>query len=575
MNHSDVIKRKNRKFLKKTYYLKLIFYPLIAFIGNSEIILFFEKPIDWIIRLFGVNKSVHTFIKHRDFAKWFKGEFTKNTGDKILLIPTQVGANSNFILLNLLFSKYFQQKGFKPILFVCNSSVEICMKETYFKNRSKNPNFCRECFHGYNKIRKSTGIEILMMNDFFDDYLKVYWIEQIAIIEKIESLTDCKNFEYSGFGIGVVAEKNVLRYLLQGKFYNVPYEIDIYKKILKASVKHFLIIKKLFETRLINNSILANGTLAFESIYREFCHRNNVNYITYETFTGSNSVIYKKNDEVMNLSWPNEWSVFKKNTILNKQIIDAVEKFFSSLQSGNGIYTKWNAEHETDKLKGVKRYACLFTNLNIDTAVLSKHNIFIDMEDWIISVIDFWERSVNGLTLVIRVHPAEVKHRTATAEFMGDRIKKHIKTNDIILLDSTDKVNSYVLLKGMEFSMVYSSTIGLETAFLGKPCLVAGMPYYRNHSFILSPSSNEEYFQTLGKLISGQFVFKIDRNELFKLVYFTFFERTKMLKGIKLSTPNGECNSIYSAPEIMINENRKFFEDFYNELINKDTFEMQ
>ena len=50
------------------------------------------------------------------------------------------------------------------------------------------------------------------------------------------------------------------------------------------------------------------------------------------------------------------------------------------------------------------------------------------MEEWVFSIIEHWKREEQDITLVIRVHPGEVKLITASNEFLGDRIKRDVET---------------------------------------------------------------------------------------------------------------------------------------------------
>jgi len=291
--------------------------------------------------------------------------------------------------------------------------------------------------------------------------------------------------------------------------------------------------------------------------------------MTYETYIGNNSLIYKKNGPVMDLNWSEEYRSYFKNFTPDDSIKLKVDGFFNDLQKGVGMYAVLNKEHRKDKLAGIERYACLFTNLNYDTAVIDKHFLFENMEEWIISVINFWKTNNPDITLVIRVHPGELKLVTASREFLGDRIRKACNNNEkILVFDADEQVNSYELIKGMEYGLIYSSTIGLEIARAGKPCLVAGLPWFRDKSFVIYPNSADEYFKKAELLNAGTLKFVPDEDELVRTIYFVYFNRVKRLHGIKLYTPQEDPNTVIDNPAEMIRANITFFNEFRDELFS-------
>ena len=124
--------------------------------------------------------------------------------------------------------------------------------------------------------------------------------------------------------------------------------------------------------------------------------------------------------------------------------------------------------------------------MNRDTAVLGKNPVFHSMYEWIEEVIDYWNLNKIETKLIVRVHPAEGKNISVTKDTVKTRIGDLIEqSKNVYLYDSLDEVNSYSLIENMKFSLVYASTIGLETAIMGKVFIVAGNAHYRYKSFSL------------------------------------------------------------------------------------------
>ena len=318
--------------------------------------------------------------------------------------------------------------------------------------------------------------------------------------------------------------------------------------------------------------ILYNGTLSFESYIRAYCKQKEIDYITHETYVGQNSWIYKKNDEVMKLTWNEQWKEFNKKKFSEEQSIKA-QDFIEGLRHGKQMYAKLNEPTplETMVKKDVE-FAVLFTNLNFDTAVLGRNPHFNSMEDWIIQVIDYWIKEQIALNLIIRIHPGEVKLITPSADFIGPKIRDRIKgVSNIILFDAMDKVDSYTLIENMKFGLIYSSSIGLEISYLNKLCLIAGDAFYKNEDFVSFPKDRTDYFAILKEMTSGTYPEKNEetKKSLLKFIYFIYFHRVKRLKGINMDHANHVNLFSFETIEELNTMNNEVFEEFEAEVLNK------
>lgn len=561
----------NRRYLLKLRIVKAVFYPVIIFLDKFCISESLTRHIDKLLRKIGVGKSVNEFWKYKEFGKLFRDDFRFCSEKKdIVLFPGFLGVNSNFTMINLMIAKHFLSFNLKPLFIVCRSSVPLCQKENVYKTRKHNPFMCHECSNGYRKLSEDTGIQVEYFDRFIDSDIKKIIDHEYKKINKLSTHEQCRNFSFNGRPVGDETLKNVLRYFLKGTLDGTRSEIKIFKKYLKSAVILSAVHKKIFDlNNNIKYTILHNGTLAFETITRSFCELRKIPYMTYENYMGKNTLIYKKNGEVMNFSWEHEYEMFKEQTDYTPEMQSKVDQLFTELQVGKHAFGVLNKKMEKPDRFIPGEYVCLFTNVNFDTAVLGKHTIFKDMTDWLMSVVNYWSENVRDMQLVIRVHPAEIVMRSATSEFMGDYLKKIIKTKNITLIDSNEEYNSYDLIKNMKFGLVYSSTIGMEIAYRNKICVVAGKPYYRGKSFVISPVSKQEYFLTLDKLFNKATYFQIDKDELNRFIYFIFYNRLKYLNGIVIYTIDSEPHTMFEKSNDMISGNMNFLNDFTEELLAK------
>ena len=560
-------KGKNRVFLIWVQTVKILFYPAVVIMDKTGLLKPLSKPLGNLVRLLGIEKSINSFTQFRDFAGYFKGDFTKsNRRGRKILFPSFLGVNSNFTMLDLLFAKYYAGKGFSPAFVVCNSSIDICQKENVIRSRKLNPLFCHECWKGYRDISESTGVETLYLSNFKNKNLESRIAGARARITKLRSVDEACAYIFDGMSVGDLAYKSVLRFFLKGSLSGTEQELRIFKRFIESTVTVGLLFNELLDNEPDTvRVVIPNGTLALEAIMRFHCEKRGIPYMTYENYMGENTIIYKKDDEVMKFNWDKEMASGQDTGITKSEMTEKADRFFSELRVGRHKYAVLNRDQDKTDISRYGRFVCAFTNLNFDTAVIGKHSIFKNMDEWLESLVDYWTQSGSGLNLVIRIHPAEVKMRSGTSEFMGDKLREKITSDHIFLIDSTDRVNSYDLIDNMEYGLIYSSTIGLEIAHVNKTCVIAGKPYFINKPFVVTPGSREDYFSTIEKLNNRRFSFEPDKEALDKMINYIFYNRLKRLNGIKIFTLNAERNTALDNSDDMLRDNIEFFDEFEKE----------
>jgi hypothetical protein len=65
-----------------------------------------------------------------------------------------------------------------------------------------------------------------------------------------------------------------------------------------------------------------------------------------------------------------------------------------------------------------------------------------------------------------------------------------------------EKINTYDILEIASLGLAYTTTVGLEMAMRGAPVIVAGNTHYRGRGFTYEPSSWDEYYDLLEKILS-------------------------------------------------------------------------
>lgn len=142
---------------------------------------------------------------------------------------------------------------------------------------------------------------------------------------------------------------------------------------------------------------------------------------------------------------------------------------------------------------------CLLgTNVVGDTATLGRATIFRSQKEWVTEVIRYF-RERPEVSLVIRAHPDEVWQKAKAR--IGDlamEMARDIK--NVLVIPGTSDVNTFTLMERSDVGLAWVSNFGLDMALRGKPVILAAAAQYGFTGICLVPQTQEEYFETIGKV---------------------------------------------------------------------------
>jgi hypothetical protein len=123
------------------------------------------------------------------------------------------------------------------------------------------------------------------------------------------------------------------------------------------------------------------------------------------------------------------------------------------------------------------------------------------MAEWIAKTVQYFAARTD-VQLVVRVHPGErlMKGPSSLGVIHAavPQMPDHIK-----LIGPDEKVNTYDLMGIAGLGLAYTTTVGMEMAMRGAPVILAGQTHYRGRGFTYEPTTYDEYFGVLDKLLSN------------------------------------------------------------------------
>jgi hypothetical protein len=166
-------------------------------------------------------------------------------------------------------------------------------------------------------------------------------------------------------------------------------------------------------------------------------------------------------------------------------------------------------------------------NVPFDAGYMELTTIFPSMRQWMLDTVRGLLETTS-LTVVVRAHPAEALH-WGTRERTPDLLAQAgLSGPRLVVLPGDAPVNTYALVEACRFGVVFSSTIGLEMAMLGKTVLVGSDIYYTGRGFTVDAKSRDDYFAALGRLAAespGLDDEQVRRAQLFSYLFHFVWQR--------------------------------------------------
>jgi hypothetical protein len=143
------------------------------------------------------------------------------------------------------------------------------------------------------------------------------------------------------------------------------------------------------------------------------------------------------------------------------------------------------------------------------------------VRQWLLDTVDYLLEN-SELDIVVRGHPAESR-RGFDSEKVSLIISDIQKGSGRIKIISGDSdINTYDLMEGCRFGVVFASTTGIEIAMHQKNVIVGANVYYSRYSFCKSAENRHHYFKLLKDLISNKSTLPEKKSHEAAIVYSVF-----------------------------------------------------
>jgi len=394
--------------------------------------------------------------------------------------------------------------GHEVIVIGCNGTVDACTA-----NLDHTRAICNYCIK-----RRQTGFELLtgsFSERSLDDYLAPGLAAELAAsTDEIPDLTALRALRYKDADVGYAAfssyayvarkpkpslEKRVVQQLVQ----NLVNTGKIVYEAIGAAI----------EREQPDKVILHHGRSAIDRAALRACQSANVECLIYETALSLDRLLCFKNAlphdiqnfaSTVNARWDeapdDKVEVGKAFFEMRRSGVNSIETDGRTLSTQDRSFiSRQDAGRLPDEWDPALRNITIYGTSNDEFIAISP-----EYEDRVypsqVDALDQLSKSLEkeNVHFYFRIHP-----RQAGVEDDLTRALDALKAerDNISIIPANSDISSYALLDGSEVALTFRSTMSMEAAYWGKPCLILSASIYKPLGASYNPRTHEEVVQLI------------------------------------------------------------------------------
>lgn len=493
----------------------------------------------------------------------------KNKNSQSILICTLSGDNYIIRMFDYLFYVYLKIKNKNTFILKCSKSLNLCNASnyTFFTKTlvedniaSAQANICNFCNKGFESDFPKDIKDVISLKSFInskDLILANNYVKKINI-KNIKSFNGKFSFLNEHVFSGFIRFKGT-----SNENINRSEDLIIYKEYFKSAILFFLAFKRILRQKKITKIITHHGIYIPQGIIPLISKKQKIPFYVWQPGYRQNSLIVTKNKNVHNFFPENRtW----RNHLLNKKQKTKIKNYLNQRISGNEGWINFQSGKSLDKSlndfleKNTKGNYLLALNVDWDAKLHFKKSIFKDMFELIDYTIEYFIQNSNK-KLIIRTHPGEFLGNVPTSFSVEDYIlSKFGKIPDNIkIINSFSKINTYKIAKNCNFAIVYSSKMSIEFAAMGIPVICCGEAWIKNKNITFDPKNKKDYLNFLNmNFKKAKKVQKTKIDKALQFAYFYFFKKmikVNLIKKFKYRYPRYVSNIVNNKNKIKQDQN--------------------
>ncbi|MGD8403890.1 MAG: hypothetical protein PVJ21_09530 [Anaerolineales bacterium] len=267
--------------------------------------------------------------------------------------------------------------------------------------------------------------------------------------------------------------------------------------------------------------LVPNGLVTELGVFYQVARQLDLQTITYEFNDQREQIWLSQNDIVMHQNTDALWAARGETplTKAEREEIAALEDARTSAKKYGKGTRFWQdvASVGGEQLREIldldeRPVALLATNVLGDSLTLGRNAFASSMAEWITKTVQYFAKR-EDVQLVVRVHPGERLMKGPSMLGVIGRVLPE-RPAHIHVIGPEEKLNTYDCMEIASLGLAYTTTVGMEMAMRGVPVILAGVTHYRGRGFTFDPSSWDEYYATLDRLLSDLSAHRLNQEQV-------------------------------------------------------------
>jgi len=457
--------------------------------------------------------------------------------------PTQPGGGPKVTIFTLrdwaahvqweaMIGQALRVRGADVSFVTCGGGLEICDRANTWEAP---PMPCRSCTRYVGHSLSAHGFDHVPLSDGWEADEPGEWPELDDL--SLADLPDVVGPD--GLPHGRLSEVPVKWFLMRSSLEDDPLAPPTWRAFLRSARRIAAGVERALDRLQPDVVLLLNGLFLFEAIAGEICRRRGIDVVTYERGFIKETLVFSRGTPACLTDMSELWPVHASAPLTAAQEAE-LDEYLGDRAHGRRTIDRYWDDATFDRFeRGSGRLVSLFTNLTWDSAVIGKSRAFDSIQEWLAAAVRAFEDRP-GDTLVIRLHPAEVKlpgkqSREPLGEFLAERFG-HLPAN-VQVLTPEDPTSSYPLMEASDAGLVLTSTTGLEMALRGVPVIVAGDTHYRGKGFTIDVDDPAGFAGALDRVLADPGAHAPDVDLARRYAHLFFFTAPIASPGVEEHVP--------------------------------------
>ena len=277
-----------------------------------------------------------------------------------------------------------------------------------------------------------------------------------------------------------------------------------------------------------NGSILEMG-----AIYQVARHLG-IPIVTYEFGEQRGRIWLAQDSEVMLQETDALWEKHKDQPLTDGQW-EQIRNLYDSRQNGRlwenfsrlwqGLPSQGGSQARMTLGLDSRPAVLLAANVIGDSLTLGRQVFSKNMTEWLERSIQYFAERPD-VQLIVRIHPGERYLKGPSVAQVVRNVLPEVPEH-IHLVEAPDPINTYDLVEISDLGLAYTTTVGMEMAMSGVPVIIGGKTHYRGKGFTLDPTSWENYYRILERILSDPGKYRLSREQVessWRYAYRFFFD---------------------------------------------------